>query len=215
MNLQPTGETTPCPNVPANFGVSYEGARVCSPGENKAGITAFTWSIPAGNQVTDGSMACALGIIPYSGVTIRFSNYGHITVTAQNACGLSDNSIPIMITKGSWCSFLLSVDVYPNPAASTITVTASEQQQANSSAEQPQANARTGASNKMATPENRQAAIRQIKVYDATGGLVKTFTFNGSSSQVKLATSNWTAGIYFVEVYTANGVNRQKVLIRR
>lgn len=115
------------PNQPGDYGITYDGQNVCGT-NNQASLTSLQWDTsPYANNMSEGSMACALDFPYGAGQSIRFGSTGtkYIRVRAQNACGWSEWT--------DWSSFTVNVSgsgggggfnyfYYPNPASSELHV---------------------------------------------------------------------------------------------
>jgi hypothetical protein len=192
------GDNPVCPNVPANYGVIYDGTAVCWPANNKAQITSIAWQVDPVHQIFyNTGMACAEGPVNNAGVVIRFSSSASypwpVKVNATNACGSSGWSLPLFVNKMSGCSGMFSVNVTPNPTPDKVVIAV---EPVEGDASQP-------------------PSVQQVRLFDVAGRLLKTFNYSGSQKRVQLGMSDYIPGTYIIEVWSGDAVTRKKVMIQR
>jgi hypothetical protein len=110
------------------------------------------------------------------------------------------------------------VAIYPSTANSNITVTSLQDVKVTAYQD---AGTISMNSETLVTPSVTKTIlpsyIQQIKIYDGTDVLRKTFNYNNSlNTQVNVDVSNLSAGIYFVETITnQKTIRKQKIVIAR
>jgi hypothetical protein len=110
------------------------------------------------------------------------------------------------------------VAIYPSTASSNITVTSLQDVRVTAYQD---ASTITMSSEMLVTPSVTKTIlpsyIQQVKIYDGTDVLRKTFNYNNSlSTQVNVDVSNLSTGIYFVETITnQKTIRKQKIVIAR
>lgn len=151
---------------------------------------------------------------------------GTIKVTYNDACGNAGNS---GLTIYSSCHALMAgtpaparaYSLSPNPSGSTVTITAnSSKTPAPPVATQLQKTAtKTGTNSVSAQTSDEMmvtnASIKQVKIVDAHGRVVKTLDYSVAQSQVKIDVSRLSAGIYFVSISNGRQVSYEKLVIQR
>lgn len=165
-----------CPTVPIRWGVEE-----------------WDWEKVLGdfNLLDYSSCAQIFGTQPGSGL---------ISVKVQNACGWSvPNLIVVNVTD---CSMMKqnAIKMYPNPAASSVTLSVNKLGSAHPKTE--------------ADQKLPQAAINEVRIYD-NFGVLKIYKKYNKQETVIIDVAGLNTGVYIVEIDFGNGVEHQQLIIKK
>lgn len=155
----------------------------------------YEWEIGTGDfdMVGLGSCAAVSAFLPGS---------GFISVRARNACGFSSRTLFVIQVLD--CNRLTtqrkSVELYPNPASNSVTISVSNQNNARSKVIGEQ------------SPET--ALINEVKIYDSYG-MLKIYRKYNNQQTATMNVSSLQKGVYLVEVKTGNGIEYKKLIIQK
>jgi hypothetical protein len=153
------------------------------------GATTYQWVVSDNLTIQGGQGTNAIDL--FAG-----GRLGGVSVSVQpfNSCaagaGLSVGGSIVGGGPGGSSTF----DIYPNPAVSDITI-----------------RNKTSADHKTSSSSHD---IRQVRIYDNAGKLVKDISYPKGSKQVNMAVGNLTPGIYHLEI-VSDIVERKKIVIQR
>jgi hypothetical protein len=181
-------------HVSANYsGSSYmDGTATCDdvPGTTDA---QYSWTLNLGSK----------GTTNYTGKGINFSlppcSGGSLNVTVQTPCGTVTDGITVF---NSNCRpFASGFVVSPNPASSSITITAAQQPEAV----------------RGLADGNNMPSVSQVKVYSQLGELLISQNYTGTNRSVSLDVLSLRPGNYVLHIYYGNSGSRevQQLAIRK
>lgn len=126
---------------------------------------------------------------------------GGVSVTYKDACGETSDKNGVTIWGGS-CQYN-NIEISPNPASKSITITIQQPENKNFKAMKSSSVASIGL-----------AYIKEVKIYDAAGGLRKQQVFSGKSNWVQMDVSTLSPAIYLIQVSDGKNVAVQKLAIQ-
>ena len=162
-------------------------------------------SISSYNWFVDGSPQSYTGF-KLTGTFPSDNNYMELSVSSTN-CGTSD----IYYVPDLNCSGGYDFIVAPNPASNTVTITT-----ANTGTTDTTTN--TASRNSVvskATVPAAKAIIRQVKIVDVGGRLMKQMDYSTPQQQVIIDVAGLQPGIYFVSISDGKSMSYKKMVIQR
>ena len=145
---------------------------------------AYNWSFPSDWIYGQGQGSPVLYVqIPYTG-----GSPGNVEVTIFDGCSYWYSSLYVDTYSGNYF-----YSMSPNPASSTLTVSAKET---------------------VLTGQKSNKTITELNIYDQFGNLKKHQNF-GKVKSATLNVSELIKGIYFIEIVDGQYKERQKIIIQR
>jgi len=132
---------------------------------------------------------------------------GQVTLNYADACNVAQSA---GLTVYSTCQTSFSaVTVAPNPAVNTVTITAK------ASSSLSKTNSADLKANSAALQTGVAGFISQIKVFDISGRLKKTFHYATKISSAEINVSDLVPGIYLLEISNGTEVTHEKIIVQR
>jgi hypothetical protein len=174
-------------SVCSNTGSSYTATTT--------GATSYTWGGPAGSTINDGSNHPTPWTTSASTVTVNFgATVGNVTCIASNACGAAAKATYAVHNclssreESVVETDALNVELVPNPATDQVTV-------------------------RLNAPEDSKATVRILSM---TGQqMISMEMASTMHSQLIIPVNQLAAGMYMVEVTTADGQKQVKQLVKQ
>ncbi len=157
---------------------------------------------------------------------VNVTGGGVVKITYNDGCGNPGNN---GFTVYSTChSLMATYTISPNPSSKTITITAGGRVNAPIINAQSLQGQPVGANNSLSSEPTAdgliakptglppvEATIKQVKILDSRGRLVKQFNYSTPQRQVKIDVTALNAGIYFVNISDGKLTSNEKLVIQR
>jgi len=162
-------------------------------------------TISSYNWFLDGSPQSYTGF-KLTGTFPSNNNYIELSVSSAN-CGTSD----IYYVPDLNCSGGYDFIVAPNPASNTVTITTTNTGKTDTTTNTA---SRNSVVSKTTVPAAK-AIIRQVKIVDVGGRLMKQMDYSTPQQQVIIDVTTLNPGIYFVSISGGKSISSKKLLIQR
>lgn len=138
------------------------------------GVNYYDWTVTSKLQF-ESSHAYQIDVY-VKGITLGF---GTISFYTTNSCGTSTFNFPVRVVSSK------SLNIYPNPASSEITIEIEDDSKVDDT------------SDDVAVKEQMTEEEYMVTIYDNLGILVYSNRYS-NISEIKINTSGWQEGIYYV-----------------
>jgi len=162
-------------------------------------------SISSYNWFVDGSPQSYTGY-KLTGTFPSDNNYMELSVSTTN-CGTSD----IYYVPDLNCSGGYDFIVAPNPASNTVTITTTNTGTTDTTTTLASRNSMVSKT----TVAVSQPLIKQVKIVDVGGRLMKQMDYSTPQQQVIIDVTTLNPGIYFVSISGGKSISSKKLLIQR
>ena len=162
-------------------------------------------TISSYNWFLDGSPQSYTGF-KLTGTFPSNNNYIELSVSSAN-CGTSD----MYYLPGLDCSGGFDFTIMPNPASNTVTITTANTATTDTTTTLASRNSMVSKT----TVAVSQPLIKQVKIVDVGGRLMKQMDYSTPQQQVIIDVTTLNPGIYFVSISDGKSISYKKLLIQR